>query len=145
MLKINNPLCPRKYALTCTCSLCLSFSCAFWALPFLFLIPHPPLQFKHGFIFFYGQHFKVFFLARLCHKKVGSHTITAKRVCRDPLATCFTLFLLKPWFREGKGLPRSDLSFISQVNWHLLCEASPDATGVIGTLLKGFPRFAIHF
>ena len=117
-------------------SLSLSFSCAFWALPFLFLIPHPPLQFKHGIYLFLWTAFQGFFPALFCHKKIGSHTITAKRVCRDPLASCFTLFLLKPWFREGKGLPRSDLSFTSQINCHLLCEASPDAIGVIGTLFE---------
>ena len=138
MLKINkNPLCPRKYALTCTC--CLSFFLSlvlFEHYHFFFSFPTPLCNLSTAFIFFYGQHFKVFFPALFCHKKIGSHTITAKRVCRDPLASCFTLFLLKPWFREGKGLSRSDLSFTSRINCHLLCEASPDAIGVIGTLFE---------
>ena len=104
----------------------------FWGLPFLFLISLCNLS--TAFIFFMGS-ISGFFPALFCPRKIGSHTVTAKRGLGDPLAISLILFSQKPQFREGKGLPGSNLSLTFQISYHCLCEASPDTIEVLWHLI----------
>lgn len=87
--KINkNPLGPRKCALTCSLSLsCLSTT--------IFFSYFPPCNLSKAFIFFMDSISRFFFspTALFYHRKIGSHTVTAKRDPRDLLATTPIFFL----------------------------------------------------